>query len=312
MPRWFAPAVVGGARICGEIAVVQAVYATDHRRGTLLAATGVLVVSFDALLVRLAEASSGDIVFLRGLFIAISLTFMLRLLRGRWTWTALREGGRPAWTMTVTMGLTQILFVVAVMHTLAANVVVILTAAPLFAAVLSGIFLGEWVRMRTWVAMALCIAGIVLVFGGSVSLGNWVGDAVALLCALIVAINFTQLRRAPQVSRLALVSGGGLFACLASIPFAAPFELSGQTLLVVGVMGLIQMPLALVLMTEATRHLPSAEVSLFLVLEAIFGSFWVWLVLGEEPPGWTLIGGGIVIGTLVGHSWLALRRERVA
>lgn len=290
--------------------MVQAVYETDHRRGTLLAATGVLAVSFDALLVRLAEASSGDIVFLRGLFIAISLTFMLRLLRGRWTWSALRASGRPGWAMTVTMGLTQSLFVVAVMHTLAANVVVILTAAPLFAAVLSGVFLGEWVRMRTWVAMGLCIVGIVLVFGGSVSLGNWVGDALALLCALIVAVNFTQLRRAPQVNRLAVVSGGGVFACLAAIPFAAPLALSGQTLLVVGVMGLIQMPLALVLMTEATRHLPSAEVSLFLVLEAIFGSFWVWLVIGEEPPGWTLIGGAIVIGTLVGHSWLGLRRER--
>lgn len=277
-----------------------------------MAATGVLAVSFDALLVRLAEASSGDIVFLRGLFIAISLTFMLRLLRGRWTWSALREGGRPAWSMAVTMGLTQILFVVAIMHTRAANVVVILTAAPLFAAVLSGIFLGEWVRLRTWVAMGLCIVGIVLVFGGSVSLGNWVGDAVALLCALIVAGNFTQLRRAPQVNRLAVVSGGALFACLVSIPFAAPLELSSQTLVVVGVMGLIQMPLALVLMTEATRHLPSAEVSLFLVLEAIFGSFWVWLVLGEEPPGATLIGGAIVIGTLVGHSWFALQREKVA
>jgi drug/metabolite transporter (DMT)-like permease len=287
-------------------------YATDHRRGTLLAATGVTVVSFDALLVRLAEASSPEIVFLRGLFIAISLTFMLRVLRGRWTWTALREGGRPAWTMMVTMGLTQLLFVIAVMHTLATNVVIILTAAPLFAAVLSGIFLGEWVRMRTWVAMGLCIAGIVLVFGGSVSLGNWVGDAVALLCALIVAGNFTQLRRAPQVSRLAVVSGGGLFACLVALPFAAPLEFSGQTLAVVAVMGLLQMPLALVLMTEATRHLPSAEVSLFLVLEAIFGSFWVWLVLGEEPTGATLIGGGIVIGTLVGHSWVALRRERGA
>lgn len=277
-----------------------------------MAATGVLVVSFDALLVRLAEASSGDIVFLRGLFIAISLTFMLRLLRGRWTWSALRASGRPAWSMTVTMGLTQILFVVAIMHTRAANVVVILTAAPLFAAVLSGVFLGEWVRMRTWVAMALCIVGIVLVFGGSVTLGNWVGDALALLCALIVAGNFTQLRRAPQVSRLAVVSGGGLFACLVAIPFAAPFELSGQTWLVVGVMGLVQMPLALVLMTEATRHLPSAEASLFLVLEAIFGSFWVWLVLGEEPPGATLIGGAIVIGTLVVHSWVSLQREKPA
>lgn len=290
--------------------MAQALYATDHRRGTLLAATGVTVVSFDALLVRLADAPAGDIVFLRGLFIAISLTVTLRLLRGRWSWSALHAGGRHAWAMTVTLGLTQILFVLAVMNTRAANVVVILTAAPLFAAVLSGLFLGEWVRARTWIAMALCIAGIVLVFGGSVALGNWMGDALALLCALIVGGNFTQLRRAPHLSRLAVVAGGGLFAALVALPFATPLALSQQTLVVVGIMGLLQMPLALVLMTEATRYLPSAEVSLFLVVEAILGSFWVWAVLGEEPPGATLLGGSIVIGTLVAHSWLALRQER--
>ena len=296
----------------GGTTLAQARYATDHRRGTLLAASGVLVVSFDALLVRLAEAHSANIVFWRGLFIAISLTLALRLLRRRWSWQALRDGGPPAWAMTVTMGLTQVLFVVAVMNTRVANVVVILTSAPLFAAMLSGIFLGEWVRLRTWVAMALCIAGIVLVFGGSVAMGNWEGDALALLCALIVGGNFTQLRRAPHVSRLAVVSGGGLFACLVMLPFAAPLAVGQQTMIAVAIMGLVQMPLALVLMTQATRHLPSAEVSLFLVLEAIFGSFWVWAVLGEEPPGATLLGGSIVIGTLVGHSWLALRREQAA
>lgn len=287
-------------------------YAVDHRRGTWIAAAGVTAVSFDALLVRLAEAPAGDVVFLRGLFIALALTLLLRLRYSRWTPVALRAGGWPAGLMAVTMGLTQILFVVAVLHTRAANVVVILTAAPLFAAVLSGLFLGEWVRPRTWVAMALCIAGIVLVFGGSVSLGNWFGDAFALLCALIVAVNFTQLRRAPQVSRLAVVSAGGLFACLVSAPFAAPFALSGQAWVVIAIMGLLQMPLALALMTEATRYLPSAEVSLFLVVEAVLGSFWVWAVLGEEPPGATLLGGTLVIGTLIGHSLLALRRERTA
>jgi len=290
----------------------QIQYATDHRRGTWLAAAGVTAVSFDALLVRLAEAPAGDVVFLRGLFIALALAALLRVRYARWAPEALRAGGWPAALMAVTMGLTQILFVVAVLHTRAANVVVILTAAPLFAAVLSGVFLGEWVRPRTWLAMALCIAGIVLVFGGSVSLGNWFGDAVALLCALIVAGNFTQLRRAPGVSRLAVVSAGGVFAALVSVPFAAPLALPNQAWVVLAVMGLLQMPLALALMTEATRYLPSAEVSLFLVVEAVLGSFWVWVVLGEQPPGATLLGGTLVIGTLIGHSLLALRKERTA
>lgn len=291
--------------------MAQALYATDHRQGTLLAAAGVTVVSFDALLVRLADTTPGDVLFWRGLFIALSMTVALRLLRGRWSWWAVREGGWAAWAMVFTMGATQSLFVAAVLMTRVANVVVMLTSAPLFAAVFSGLFLREWVAPRTWAAMVLCILGILLVFGGSIGAGNWVGDLLALIAAMIVGLNFTQLRRAPGVSRLAVVGGGGLVACLSALPFAAPLATSVHTLSVLAIMGLVQMPLALVMMTQATRYLPSAEVSLFLVLEAILGSFWVWLVVGEEPPGATLLGGTIVIATLVGHSWLALRREQV-
>lgn len=292
--------------------MARALYVTDHRQGTLLAATGVTVLSFDALLVRLALAGSAEVIFWRGLFIALSLTLALRLLRGRWAWNAIRDAGGPTPALIVSMGLTQILFVAAVMNTSVANVVVILTSAPLFAAMLSGIFLGEWVPVRTWLAMALCIAGIALVFGGSVGAGDWLGDAFALGAALVVAANLTLLRRTPGVSRLAVVAGGGFASCLLVLPFVEPGAVAARGLAVLAVMGLLQMPLALVLMTEATRYLPSAEVSLFLVVEAILGTFWVWAVLGEQPPGLTLLGGTLVIATLVGHSWLALRRERPA
>ena len=285
---------------------------TDHARGTTLAAVGVTVLSVDALLVRLAEAPPAQIVFWRGVFIALSLTLALRVVRGRWAWDDIRRAGRSGVLLVVTMGLTQILFVVAVTQTRVANVVVILTAAPLFAAGFSGLFLKEWIPPRTWLAIALCMAGIGLVFGGSVGGEGFTGDALALLLALIVGANFTQLRRAPGLNRLAAVGGGGLVAGLAALAFADPTATSLPSLRVLAIMGLVQLPLALVMMTEATRYLPSAEVTLFLVVEAILGSFWVWLVLGEEPPGATLIGGILVIGTLVVHSWIGLRRERLA
>lgn len=282
---------------------------TDHRQGTILAAVGVTILSFDALLVRLAATTPADVLFWRGLFIAVSLTLVLRMLHGRWSWTALREAGRPGWVLAGSMGLLQVLFVAALMHTSVANVVIMLAAAPLFAAVFSGIFLGEWVAPRTWVAMLLCIIGIVTVFGGSLGTGNLFGDTLALGAAIVVAANFTQLRRAPGVSRLAVVSGGAVVACLAAAMFADPLAASAMTLFWLAVMGLVQMPLALAMMTEATRYLPSAEVALFLVIEAVLGTYWVWLWLGEEPPGATLAGGMLIIATLVVHSWLALRRE---
>jgi drug/metabolite transporter (DMT)-like permease len=281
-----------------------------HSRGTSLAFIGVLVLSFDALLVRLAEASAANVTFWRGVFIALSVTVALRLLRGRWPWTEVVLGGRLALLLVVLMGLMQALFVTAIMNTRVANVVVILTVAPLFAALFSGLFLREWIPRRTWIAILLSILGIGIVFGGAIGAGSWFGDSLALLGAIVVGINFTLLRHLPGVSRLALIAGGGLVTCLIALPMGAPTPISGFSLGVLAVMGLLQMPLALVMMTEATRFLPSAEVTLFFTLEAVFGTFWVWAVLGEEPPPATLVGGTLVVATLIVHSWIGIRREQ--
>lgn len=283
---------------------------TDHRKGTWLAATGVTVLSVDALLIRLADAPAPEIVFWRGLLIALSLTLVFRLRRRRWTWTALLEGGWPAAVLVLGFGLMQLAFVGAVSNTRVANAVVILTAAPLFAAAFSGIFLREWVPLRTWLAIGVALTGIIVVFGGSLGPGNWLGDLIALGGAVVIGANYTILRRTPNLSRLAAVAGGGLVCGLLMVPFAEPLDLGARSVAVLALMGLVQMPVALVLMTEATRYLPAAEATLFFIVEAILGTFWVWLILSEQPPPLTLAGGALVIATLVVHSWLALNKGR--
>ncbi|MEX1080768.1 MAG: DMT family transporter [Halofilum sp. (in: g-proteobacteria)] len=284
---------------------------TDHRRGASLAAAGVLVVSFDALLIRLAIAPVATILFWRGLFMALSLGLVFRLQRGPQCWSELRAGGKAALGVIVTMGLSQVLFVVGVEYTSVANAVVILTAAPLFAALFSGLFLREWLPLRTWVAILACIGGIAIVFGGSVGAGHWVGDAAALMAAASIGASLTQMRHLAGLNRSAVIAGAGVLACALAAPFASPTAMDGTTFLVLAIMGLVQIPLALLLVATATRYLPSAEVSLFLVVEAVLGPLWVWLALGEEPPGWTLIGGTVVIATLAIHSWVSLRQERL-
>lgn len=281
----------------------------DHARGIGLAASGLLVVSFDALLVRLAHTDAATIVFWRGLFIATALTTVLQVQRGIWPWQAMRRAGTPVLWLLPGMGLTQMLFVAAVMHTAVANVVVILTTMPLIAAVLSGLLVREWVPGRTWAAAAVCIAAVALVFGGRLGGGHWLGDTIALICALVAAMNFTVLRRSPGVDRVALLSGAGLFSCLLVLPIAEPATTSVHSLTALAVMGLVEMPLALVLVSEATRYLPSPEVSLFIVVEAILAPLWVWAILGEDPPRLTLVGGALVLAALLAHSWGALRQE---
>ena len=282
----------------------------DRRRGTILAALGTTALSFDGLLVRLAGVPVWDVMFWRGLFIALSVTVVCRLLRGRWTWDALREGGVPAVVAGFGYAVTMTLFVLAILNTRVANVVVILTAAPLFAALISGVFLREWVPRRTWVAMALCIGGILVVFAGSLGLGGWLGDLYALLAALAVGVNLTILRRYGHLDRLAVVACAGLFACLWAAMLTNPFTVGWNSLFWLAVMGLVQMPLAMGMMAEATRYIPSAEVSLFLLVETILGTLWVWKFLGEEPPALTVAGGLLILVTLAVHTWIGWRIVR--
>ncbi len=174
----------------------------EHLHGSLLAFTGVMALSFDRLLVRLADTQGMNIVFWRGLLMALALTLLLRVLDGRWAWIHLRLGGADAGWVSAGFAATTILFVLAILHTTVANVVVILAASPLFAAVFSGVLLREWVPPRTWVAMLVCLGGIIGVFAGSLEAGGWLGDGLALMAALVVGINLTLLRRSPRVDRL--------------------------------------------------------------------------------------------------------------
>jgi len=50
-------------------------------------------------------------------------------------------------------------------------------------------------------------------------------------------------------------------------------------------------------------------VGLLMLIETVLGPFWVWLVIGEDPGLRAVIGGAIVIATLVLHSLASLRRR---
>lgn len=159
--------------------------------------------------------------------------------------------------------------------------------------------------------MLVCLGGIIGVFAGSLEAGGWLGDALALLAALVVGINLTLLRRSPRVDRLAVIAAGGMLAALIAWPLATPLAIGLESLAVLAVMGLVQLPLALTLIALSTRFLPAGEVALFLVLEAVFGTLWVWLFLAEAPNPLTLLAGGLVLLSLAVHAAWGLRRSRM-
>jgi drug/metabolite transporter (DMT)-like permease len=204
-------------------------------------------------------------------------------------------------------GTGGIFFVTSVAFTSVANTVVIISSAPLFAALFTRLFRIELIPLRTWMAIVLAICGVILVFAGSLGQGALLGDFIAVLTACNAGGNLTLLRRSPDLDRMGLVSVGGIVMAACVLPWAQPLQVSAQGFVYLAIMGLVQMPLALYLIAQSTRYLPSPEVSLFIIVETLLSPLWVWLVLGEVPPMMTYIGGTLIVVTLVGHSWMGMR-----
>lgn len=281
-----------------------------HAKGILIAAAGVVVLSFDALLVRLADAPGWDVVFWRGWFIFVSLAIYM-MMRPRPAWSPVsRRQWLAAAAVTLLYGVDTSLFVFSVSLTKVANTVVLLSCSPFFAALFSWLFLGERIRARTWAAIVAAMAGVLIVFGGSLQLGTSLGDALALLLSVFVGVTMTVLRSVPDLPRTPLVCASGLVAGTLAWPLADPFALETAAYGWLAIMGLVQMPLASVLLMTATRYLAAPEVSLFLLIETVLGPLWVWLALAEQPPRLTFLGGAVILAAIAAHSWLALRELR--
>lgn len=279
--------------------------------GLSLALLGVLVLTPDALLIRLIEADRATLLFWRTLLKGLTLWLVLALyFRGRLLSVTLAMG-RIGLLATGVFGLSTILFVSSITLTTAANTLFILSTAPLFAALISWVVLRERVALRTWIAVVCALVGIAVIFAGSLGGGTLLGDLLAVGAALSLAAQLSIARHARSINLVpALATGVLLVALLSGATFASPLSVTREDMLWLVLLGCVVVPLAFGLLTLAPRYIPSPEVSLIMQLEAVLGPLWVWLGVGEVPPVTTFIGGALVVGTLVVHSLLSLRAYR--
>lgn len=279
-----------------------------HARGMLITTLGVLVLSPDTLLLRLLEADRATILFWRGLLMGLALVAYLAARHRRDVVGVFRRIGGWGLFAASLFAINSLFFVSSVMLTTVANTLLIISAAPLFAALWSRLFLGERVRPRTWAAIIAGFGGMLIIFGGSVGGGALLGDLFAVGTACFLAGNLTVVRHVRAINMLPALALAGFLIALAVLPFTGTLALSERDTGIMLVLGLVVVPLAFGLITTGPRYLPSAEVSLIMLLEAILGPLWVWMVIDEVPAPATFAGGAVILATLAVHSLVALRR----
>ncbi len=144
----------------------------NHAKGVLVAGAGVLAISPDSLLIRLITVDPWTLLFWRGLLSALAILAGLAMLhRRRLPNHLVAIGGTGIW-LAVLFGVGNILFILSITSTKVANTLFIVSSAPLFAAIISRIFLREIVPARTWLAIAGALAGIALIASASLDQGR--------------------------------------------------------------------------------------------------------------------------------------------
>ena len=285
---------------------------SDQAKGLLITLIGVLFVVPDALFVRLIEASALTIAYWRLTLVGAVITIGLLVLQGTAPFRAVAGTGINGLIYMFGVGSSGILFIVAISLTSIANVVFIIASLPVFASVYSRVFLAEPISPRMYLTIAAVVPGLaVIAYGSGETQGaSLAGDFLALGVSAFFAAGLTAARRARAVSMVPAVGVGYLLAGCVILPWAAPFSvLPGDVPLVGMHAGLIAV--SSVLLALGPRYITSAEVGLLILLESVLAPLLAWFVVGENPGGYALLGGMIVVGALFVSNVVVLRRRKM-
>ena len=283
-----------------------------HRRALVTLLLCTVLWSLAGIGTRFVEHADGfEIAFWRCVACAIFVAAVLSV-RHRGAWIGrIAAGGAAAWVSGAMWATMFVAFMLALTQASVANVLLVMAAAPLLAALLGWLVLREPVPARTWVAIGIAAAGIVWMVREGLSTEGVTGMAIAFAVPVAAALNIVVLKRAAaDVDLVPAVLLGALIAIAVSLPFAWPLSASVRDVAILAALGVFQLGLPCMLMVGATRHLAPHEIGLLCLLEVVLGPLWVWLGVGEAPSASTLQGGGLVLAALLLNELVGMRRPR--
>lgn len=268
-------------------------------KGLMAAVCGSLLISFDAVFIRLSGTGGVDTVFLFGLFTALSMATIIQITDDRGIIGTLQEGGLPLVLSSLLILGSASSFVLSVKYTTVANTMIIMSGRPVLTAIVAWLALGEKPSDSLWTAMVGVIIGIGLVVHDSLNSPHLLGDGFAFLAVTCLAMNGTLWRRYKTISRFAIIGLAGFFMAVVMFIPSRPSDYSLATWLIMAAMGLGSAPLGRVLNAVSTRYLPAAEAALIALGNVVTAPLWVFLLFQERPSLSALAGGVIAMTSIV-------------
>jgi drug/metabolite transporter (DMT)-like permease len=272
---------------------------------------GMLLMSFESPLIKMTHVIAQNFTFYFGLcmFCSLNATLLLQY-KGR-VIELYRRHFKSIVLCALCIGLSNFFFILAIKHTSVASAVFILSTGPLISALMSFLLFKTKTPFRTFVAIFFVFVGLfVILFNDLGQESHIQGNLYAFGCVFAFISMLFILERDKEVNRLACFGTGTLVASLLAFLSAPIVWPDSDSLGIIIFMGALLTPLSRAFIGIGTKVLPPVEVALLTIIEPVLAPFWVWLFIDEKPHTNTLIGGMIILITLIVHSLKALRASK--
>jgi drug/metabolite transporter (DMT)-like permease len=203
---------------------------------------------------------------------------------------------------------TVILFVSATKLTTAGNAILLQYTAPLYVALLSGWLLHERTRWFDWTAILAVLCGMSLFFLDQLSAGGRSGNILAVISGFAFASLVIAMRRQKHASPAGSAILGNLLTVLICLPWMVQSPPDGADWIGLVLLGVFQIGLSYVFYSRAIRNVTAMEAILIPMIEPILNPLWVFLWMGEKMGSWALLGGVVVILSILFRGVVDYRR----
>lgn len=265
----------------------------EHRKSIFLLIITSILWSFGGIIIKSITWNSYAIIGLRSLIaLAVLIPFVQKLRIPQNVYSVL--------SILCYVGLICTC-VAATKLTTAANAILLQYTAPIYSMLFGYWVMHEPIRRKDIIAIGFLFGGMVIFLFDGLAGGHLIGNLLALLSGVCYGLMGVFMRRDPSGNPAQNVVWGNLIAFLIMIPFMGQVEVTKTNLLLITIMGLVQLGIPYILYSIAIRHVTSLEITLITVLEPIMNPVWVLLIIGEVPGWFSVLGGIIVLGTVICH-----------
>ncbi|MFT4610111.1 MAG: drug/metabolite transporter (DMT)-like permease [Cellvibrionaceae bacterium] len=273
--------------------------------GLSLSFIGVVVISPDALVLRWVAMDHGTLLLWRGLFLFAGFSAVILY---QYQLSSLKALSRAGWFGVLSgflFAINTFCYTKSIQLTSVTAAMMIISTAPVFAALISWLLLKERINYLTAIVIICTLVGIAIIAADSEGHNTITGNLFALVCAVSMAMNFVLARfKSARDLTPGLVFSGLFIVLLAVLEGADSAMPETLQLGAIAIIAMVALPIGFTLLQIAPRYISATDVSLFLLLEAVLAPFWVWLVLSEIPSVTTLIGSVVICLTLSFYGYL--------